>query len=407
MSAETWVSDLQATREILGKDEGFPRGVTVPMMLKSFAEKRKDRTAFVAADGEQVSALQFYNLARRIAKGLIAANVQPQQGVCILGGNSVEWFATDWGSVLASAIPAPSYVTNSAEIVAYILDHSSSVFCFVDNEEALAKAIAAKAQAAKDTVRYIVVWGSDVDLSKYRDHASYLLTWNEFLDTGDSISDDIVDGRMAIARPESCAKLIYTSGTTGPPKAVMISHDNCYFIGAVTVNQYNICDTDTSVSYLPASHIAANSLDCMGPIYSGITVYLASPDALRGSLVDTLKAVRPTCFYAVPRVWEKIQERMVGMRSNMGSLKLAISDWAKSIGTAASDAEDRGDRLPFCTFFAENLVYANVRKGLGLDRARLIFNTAAPLQPSTNAYFRSLRLKILDVSRACAWSQML
>lgn len=397
MSKPTWVSDLQTVRPLIGQDVGFPRDVTAPMLLKAFAEKRKDRTAFVSAEGRRFSALEFYMYARRVAKGLIAANVEPKQGVCILGANSVEWFAADWGSLVAGVLPAPSYVSNSAQIVAYIMDHSTSIVCFVDDEESMIKAIAAKAQTSRDSVRHIVVWGNNIDLSKYQDHASYLLTWDEFLANGDSVSEASVDARMTLARPESCAKLIYTSGTTGPPKAVMISHDNLYFIGRITIDQYQICDTDTTVSYLPASHIAANSLDCMGPVFCGVTVYLAKPDALRGSLVDCLKAVRPTCFYAVPRVWEKIQERMVGMRANMGPLKLAISDWAKSIGSAASNAEDSGGTVPLWTPIADRVVFANVRKALGLDRARLIFNTAAPLQPSTNAYFRSLHLKLLDV----------
>jgi long-subunit acyl-CoA synthetase (AMP-forming) len=393
-----WVSDLESTRPIIGQDAGYARGTTTPMLLKAAAERRGGKTFFVTSDGDAVSGADFYSLSRRVAKGIVAADVAPGHGICIVGGNSVEWFAADWGAMLASTLPSPSYVSNSAEILAYIMDHSRSCLCFVDDEETMTKAIAARAQMSGDTLRSIVVWGPQIDLSRYRDHASYLLTWEEFLATGDGVSDGEIDERMALARPESCAKLIYTSGTTGPPKAVMISHDNLYYIGQVTVREYGITDQDTTVSYLPASHIAANSLDCMGPIVGGVTVYLAQPDALRGSLVETLRAVRPTCFFAVPRVWEKIQERMVGMRTTMGPLKRLVSNWAKSVGAAASNAEDAGGAAPLGAFLAEQLVFANVRRALGLDRARLIFNTAAPLQPSTSDYFRSLRIKILDVS---------
>jgi long-chain-fatty-acid--CoA ligase ACSBG len=392
-----WVSDLETVRPVVERHKGFTVGRTMPTALKDAVESRPDEALFVTPDGVPVSVSDFYALARRVAKGLIAAGLAPGDGACIIGFNSVEWFAADWGAMLASALPAPSYVTNSSEVVAYIMDHSRSGICFVDDEETMIKAIAAKAQMQSDACQSIVVWGSQIDLSKYRDHASYLLSWDEFLATGASIPDAAVDKRMAIARSESCAKLIYTSGTTGPPKAVMISHDNLDFICQVTAGDYGINRKDTTVSYLPASHIAANSLDCMGPVLAGVTVHLAHPDALRGSLVDTLRKVRPTCFYAVPRVWEKIQERMMGMRGGMGPIQLFLSDWAKSVGTVASDAEDRGESVPFGTFVAEKLVFSNVRKALGLDRARYIFNTAAPLQPATCDYFRSLRIKILDV----------
>lgn len=395
-----YVSDLESTRHVVDHHEGFSRGVTMPIALRDAAEARGDATLFVDADGGRISASAFYSLSRRVAKGIIAAGLAPGDGVCILGFNSVEWFAADWGSMLASNLPAPSYQTNSAEIVAYIMDHSRAGLCFVDDEEAMIKAIAAKAQMQGDCCRSIVFWGAEIDLSRFRDHASYLLSWEEFLVSGDDVPDAVLDERMAMAQPESCAKLIYTSGTTGPPKAVMISHDNLSFTSQVTCGIYGITDKDTTVSYLPASHIAANTLDCMGPVLSGVTVYLARPDALKGSLVEKLREVRPTCFYAVPRVWEKIMERMLGMRSGMGRFKLAISDWAKGMGTAASEADDRGDNVPFGTIVAEKLVFANVRKALGLDRARMIFNTAAPLQPSTLDYFRSLRLKVLDVRAA-------
>lgn len=366
-------------------------------ILREASATRPDRAMFVRPDGSAISTAEFYDLARRVAKGLIARNARPGQGVCILGNNSVEWFATDWGSMLASCIPAPSYVTNSSLVVSHILQQSKAAVCFVDDDETLLKAIAAKSQTSDCATLSIVTWDNSFSASKFPDHMSHLFSFQDFLDAGDAVSDAELGHRMQLADVHSCAKLIYTSGTTGFPKGVMISHDNMLFMASSYIEEYSITKDDTLVSYLPASHIAANSLDCMGPVAAGITVHIADRGALRGTLVDTLRKVRPTIFFAVPRVWEKIQERMIAARVQLNPLLRAVSSWARRVGTAATIAEETGQSAPFGIGLAEMMVFSNVRKALGLDRARILISTAAPLQATTQDYFRSLRMKISQV----------
>ena len=152
-------------------------------------------------------------------------------------------------------------------------------------------------------------------------HRVRVLLWEEFMALGDEdgLAEE-VEHRIAEQRPGHCCTLIYTSGTTGPPKAVMISHDNITWtakavqsiapwIGAGAEGEH-------IVSYLPLSHVAGQMVDIHFPIVlaaarAGVrTVHFARPDALKGTLGETLRAARPTVFLGVPRVWEKIHEQM-------------------------------------------------------------------------------------------------
>lgn len=134
-------------------------------------------------------------------------------------------------------------------------------------------------------------------------------------------------------KPGNCATLIYTSGTTGMPKGVMLSHDNLTWTKR-SMDAYEVRD-DTiikMVSYLPLSHVAGLYADLVTPLMSGYHIFFAQPDALQGSLIETLKEVRPTAFFSVPRVWEKIDEKMKQIAKNNGWLATKVGNWAKSLG---------------------------------------------------------------------------
>lgn len=126
----------------------------------------------------------------------------------------------------------------------------------------------------------------------------------------------------------------------------------------------------------------------------GFCVTIAQPDALKGSLVTTLKEVRPTIFFGVPRVFEKIQERMQEVGRRSGCCAQGIARWAKRIGRVATRSEEVGAPLPWGHGLANALVYANIRRALGLDQCRALISAAAPMQPETLEYFASLHLPV-------------
>ena len=137
------------------------------------------------------------------------------------------------------------------------------------------------------------------------------MSWKDFMKEGERVDKKHVEERMDKVKPGNCATLVYTSGTTGMPKGVMLSHDNFTwtFQAMIAYHQRDVIRMKL-VSYLPLSHVAGMFADIITPLLEGHHVFFANPDALQGTLIETLKEVRPNVFFSVPRVWEKIDEKM-------------------------------------------------------------------------------------------------
>lgn len=225
-------------------------------------------------------------------------------------------------------------------------------------------------------------------------------SWEDFLELGKGVKDAAVDARAASIKPGNCASLIYTSGTTGQPKAVMISHDNITWVAKNVVDHYmDLNHTDRIISYLPLSHIAAQMIDVHCMMNIGGCAYFAQPDALKGSLTVTMREVHPTFFFGVPRVWEKIQEKMVQMGRSVTGIKKALSTWAKGCGTAHCDMMQYGNDggTPWGYGCANTVILNRIHAALGLDQVKGCFTAAAPIAPETLNYFASLDIPVLEV----------
>lgn len=396
-TSPTWVSSISQTRPIIGKDMGIPV-TTFPRILREYVAKYPDNIQYVTNDDKEYTLRQFYDLSISVAKSFISLGLEQFDGIAIHGFNSVEWFAADVGASLAACIPAGIYTTNKAPICSYIINHSNAGVLFVDDDQdAMRKILSVRSEC--ESLSKIVVWGNSYDpKSTFPDHADMLCTWDEFLQLGIKVPDDFVTERMELATPGSACKLIYTSGTTGPPKAVVISHDNVIFTALRAGEAFDGSHGDRLVSFLPCSHIAANTSDIVGAILNHCKVYIADASALKGSLVHTMRKARPTVFIGVPRVFEKMQEALLKAGSKTGGIKKVIATWAKGVGRHASQVRDAGENdMPWGYFLANMIVFGNVRKALGLDAARIIINTSAPIQKATDDYFKQFEIRIADL----------
>jgi long-chain-fatty-acid--CoA ligase ACSBG len=195
---------------------------------------------------------------------------------------------------------------------------------------------------------------------------------------------------------ETCC-LVYTSGTVGAPKGVMLNHDNLTW-GAYSVGlsfgsmEYG---KEIVVSYLPLSHVAAQTVDIFSGLIFAFNVYFADRDALKGSLVKTLTSVKPTLFVGVPRVYEKMQDRMMSVGASSGSFKKFVSKWAKGVALKHYMNED-STSLNLEYKLAKSLIFSKVRKALGFDRCKIFVCSAAPTSAETKRFFMSLDMPLSE-----------
>lgn len=327
---------------------------------------------------------QYHRQVRQVARALLALGTRPGQGVAILGYNCPEWFFADVGAIYAGAVPAGIYTTSTAEQCEYIAAHCEAAVVFVDDAEQLAKLLAVRHRLPA-LKALVLMHGAAAE--------SGVCSWTQFLQLGLDVTEQELDKRIAAQAADDVATLIYTSGTTGVPKGVMLTHDNLTWTTRTAIGSIDVRPGDHYVSYLPLSHIAEQVAALHGPMAFGVCVNFAESMEKLG---EALREVRPHYFFGVPRVWEKIQERVMAAGARNPPLKRRIAAWARRQGLAGGYAEQqRVGRSPMYAV-ANALVFKKVRRQLGLDRARILITGAAPISRDTLEFFLSLGMPICE-----------
>ncbi|KFQ30797.1 Long-chain-fatty-acid--CoA ligase ACSBG2, partial [Merops nubicus] len=316
-------------------------------------------------------------------------------GVCILGFNSAEWFIADIGAILAGGFAVGIYTTNSPEACRYVAENCSANVVVVENHKQLQKIL--EVQDKLPQLKAIVQYGEEL-----KEKRPNLYSWSEFMELGKDVPDAQLQEIIKSQKPNQCCTLIYTSGTTGQPKGVMLSHDNLTWTASMAGRFLMLEEAQEKqelvISYLPLSHIAAQMTDIWTAITFGVQVFFAQPDALKGSLVDTLREVRPTAFLGVPRVWEKIEEKMKSIGAKSSALRRKVASWAKGVGLQTNLKRMNGSsEVPLNFRLATHLVYRRVRRAVGLDRCTRCYTGAAPITRETLEFFLSLNIPLFEL----------
>ncbi|XP_040393107.1 long-chain-fatty-acid--CoA ligase ACSBG2 isoform X5 [Cygnus olor] len=371
---------------------------TVHDLFQEATNKYGDYYALASKKGGQWIKLtykMYYDECCKAAKSFLKLGLERFHGVCLLGFNSPEWFIADIGAILAGGLAVGIYTTNSPEACHYVAENSSANIVVVENHKQLQKIL--EVQHKLPHLKAIVQYGEEL-----KEKRPNLYSWREFMDLGKDVPDaqlrEIIDSQ----KPNQCCTLIYTSGTTGQPKGVMLSHDNLTWTSLAAGRSITLAEAtekqELVVSYLPLSHVAAQMTDIWLSITFGAQVFFAQPDALKGTLVDTLREVRPTAFLGVPRVWEKMEERMKSVGAKSSMLKRKVASWAKEVGLQTNLKWMNGySEVPVNFRLARHLVYKKVRKAIGLDRCTKCYSGAAPITRETLEFFLSLNIPVYEL----------
>jgi long-chain acyl-CoA synthetase len=327
---------------------------------------------------------------RQAGAALVALGVEPGQGVCILGSNRPEWVILDVGAMAAGAIPAGIYATSSAQECAYILNHSEAPVLLAENDAQWQKISAVKDELPH--LRHVVMMRGTPAIDD-----PMVLGWDEFLARGAG-HEAALDERAAGLKPDGVGTYIYTSGTTGRPKAVMLTHENLAWTASQAADLAGARQGDRLLSYLPLSHIAEQMFTIHISAVMGTSVYYAeSLEKLRENLLE----VKPTIFFAVPRVWEKFHAGVVEKLSENTGAKAKLAEQAQAVGRRVVTAQGEGRRASFADQVQfklfDKLVYSKVKEALGLSEARLCASGAAPVSKEILEFFAGFNLPVYEV----------
>ena len=320
--------------------------------------------------------------ANKISRALLRMGVNPNDKIALIStSNRTEWNIMDIGILQIGAQDVPIYPTISEEEYAYVLNHSESKYCFVSDEEVLAKVNKIKDQVPSLQEVYSF------------DQIMNTKNWSELLELGEDESNQgEVDRIKDSISEDDLATIIYTSGTTGRPKGVMLSHKN------ITSNAINSATrlpldkgSNVAISFLPVCHIYERMLLYMYQ-YAGVSIYFAESI---DKISDNLKEVRPHVMSAVPRLLEKVYDKIIAKGSDLSGIKHKLFYWAVELGLEWEPYERNGWWYEFKLKIARKLIFSKWQEALG-GRLKVIASGSAALQPRLARVFNAAGIGVME-----------
>ncbi|MAP54982.1 AMP-dependent synthetase/ligase [Altibacter sp.] len=328
------------------------------------------------------STQEYINKAQAISRGLMRLGVQPNDKVALISmTNRTEWNICDIGILQTGAQDVPIYPTVSEDDYEYVLNHSESVYCFVSCAE-----VYAKIANIKDNVPSLKGVYSFDELDNCPN-------WSEVLSLGEDTSNQSeLDSRMEAIKEDDLATLIYTSGTTGRPKGVMLSHKNISSNAKNSEKRLPIeFGKSKALSFLPVCHIYERMLLYMYQ-YCGVSIHFA--ESLE-TISDNLKEIKPHVMTAVPRLLEKVYDKIIAKGSDLTGVKKNLFFWAVELGLQWEPYGKNGWWYETKLKVARKLIFSKWQEALG-GNLEAIASGSAALQPRLARVFNAAGIPVME-----------
>jgi long-chain acyl-CoA synthetase len=329
-----------------------------------------------------ITAEQLYGRVRALSDVFLSWGITKGDRVAILSENRWEWAVADFAALAIGAVDVPLYPTLTPEQIGYMLRDCGAKVLVVSSAD-----LHANLKLAGDLpeLRHIVVMDS-VEIPETESFVKFMETA-----VAKQARDAKFDALVASARPEDLMTIIYTSGTTGEPKGVMLTHGNLASNINYAMEPIPNKPGDAYVSFLPLSHIFARHVDYALMADEVVIAYCPRFDQLAAAM----KAVRPTIFIAVPRVYEKIKQG-VEAKSTASPIKAKILRWALGVGRKHRE-ETLAGKTPSGLMYslADKLVFSKIREAFG-GRARIFISGGAALGMDTAGWFADVGIRIFE-----------
>jgi long-chain acyl-CoA synthetase len=331
---------------------------------------------------EKTSSQEYIAKANAVSRALLRMGVQKDDKIALITStNRTEWNIMDIGILQTGAQNVPIYPTIAQEDYEYILNHSGSIYCFVSDTEVLQKvnAIKANVPTLKEVFSFDEIAGTK--------------HWSELLTLGaDESNQAEVEAKKESIHTDDLATIIYTSGTTGKPKGVMLSHKN--IVSNVLDSAPRIpfdAGNSTALSFLPICHIFERMILYIYQYY-GVSVYFGESIE---KISDNLKEVQPTVITAVPRLLEKVYDKIYAKGGELTGIKKKLFFWAIDLGLKYEPYGANGFWYEFQLKIARKLIFSKWKEGLG-GKLDLMVSGSAALQPRLTRVFAAAEIPVME-----------
>ncbi len=342
---------------------------------------KKAFTSKYNGEWQSISTQEYIDQANTISRGLLRLGINPNDKIAVISStNRTEWNVMDIGVLQTGAQNVPIYPTICKEDYEYILNHSEAIYCFVSDAEILDKL-----NQIKDKTKLKGVYTFD-DVTNEK-------SWKDVLELGkDTSNQSEVEDRKSNVSSEDLATLIYTSGTTGKPKGVMLTHNN--LVSNVLDSEKRVpfdYGLSKSLSFLPVCHVFERMILYLYQ-YCGVEIYFAESIE---KMSDNLKEIQPNVMTAVPRLYEKVYDKIVAKGSELTGIKKALFFWAVNLGLKYEPYGANGWWYETQLKLARKLIFSKWKEGLG-GQLDLMVSGSAALQPRLTRVFTAAEMPIME-----------